>query len=353
MTKIKNVDNDNTVSSGDRLLGSDEVTGKTKNYTILDIAEFLKANYPMVAGDPYLQDALKADLLSPNFTGIPTVPTAEEGTSTAQAASTKFVQDNKGNIYDGASPTTVDVGGISASSNLTGRTYSSILEEMLVVYLQPSFSLEPPVVTGQNSTVEVGTTLSGTKVFTWVTTQDGNIKPNTIAIYDVTGVSYLAQSLANDGTESIVINTYQFISEGSTQQWKAEGTNTNEELFTSTIRTVTAKYKRYYGASATSPTNSASVKSLASNDFQTSNSNTFTLNTGNVQKKFVVVLPPGRTISEVIDLDALNANITSNYVLTGTINVTDAGGSSRVYTIYEMNIGEPYSANHRHQIKTA
>jgi hypothetical protein len=260
---------------------------------------------------------------------------------------------NQSQIYNLESPSTVSVGGILKDTVLTGRTTLSLWEELLVVYLEPSFSSESPVVTGQASTVEVGTTLSGNKTFTWVTTQDVNIKPNTIAIYDISAAAYLVQSLANDGTESITINTLILNSEGSIQQWRAEGTNTNEVVFISPTRTVTARYKRYYGSTANSVTNSSSVKALPSNEFQTSNINTFILNTGNAQKKFTVALPPSRTISEVIDLDALNANITSNYILTGTINVTDAAGTNRAYNIYEMNIGEPYSASHRHQIKTA
>ena len=36
-------------------------------------------------------DRLKAPLASPNFTGLPTAPTAEEGTSNTQIATTKFV----------------------------------------------------------------------------------------------------------------------------------------------------------------------------------------------------------------------------------------------------------------------
>lgn len=40
-----------------------------------------------------------APLVSPSFSGIPTVPTASAGTNTTQAASTAFVQANKGDSY--------------------------------------------------------------------------------------------------------------------------------------------------------------------------------------------------------------------------------------------------------------
>jgi hypothetical protein len=78
------------------------------------------------------------------------------------------------------------------------------------------------------------------------------------------------------------------------------------------------------------------------------------LNTGSALIKFVFALPPSRTISNVIDIDALNANITSQYVLQGTINVQDGGvsGSVQTYNLYEMNVGSPYAASHAHQITT-
>jgi hypothetical protein len=254
-------------------------------------------------------------------------------------------------LYDANSPTTVAVGEYPKGTNITGVKHSILLQQIFAPYLSPSFSLVPPEVTGQPDTVEVGTTLSGVKTFTWGTKHDDNIKPNTIAIYDITAVAYLAQSLANDGTESLTINTLKLNSGGSTQQYKAEGTNTKEVVFTSQIRTITARFIRYYGAQAVSAANSAAVKSLPTNEFQTANENTFILNTGTVEKKFQVALPPARTISEVIDLET-NANITADYTLIGTVNVTDADGANRLYNFYEMNLGAPYSANHRHQIKT-
>ncbi len=70
----------------------------------------------------------------------------------------------------------------------------------------------------------------------------------------------------------------------------------------------------------------------------------------------VVALPQGRTIASVFDIDAANANITASYVLTGTIAVSDNGGSGPTtwnYNIYELNLGEPYSSSHAHSITTA
>jgi hypothetical protein len=55
-------------------------------------------------------------------------------------------------------------------------------------------------------------------------------------------------------------------------------------------------------------------------------------------------------MTEVLDLDALNANITNSYVLS-TFGVSDAGGASSDYNVYTMTNGLPYSSSHRHQFK--
>lgn len=256
-------------------------------------------------------------------------------------------------IYNGATPTTIEVGGITAGTQLTGRTANDILEQMLVVYLNPAFSSFN--VSSQPTTVEAGTELSGNRTFTWGTSNSGNVKANSIAIRDVTANVLLGSNLANDGSENLAITTITLADAGNTQVWRVEGQNTKDESFQSSNVTVTARYYRFFGPVASRPTNSAEVRALPSSAFQTSNAQTFTLNTGNVETRFIVALPPGRTIASVTDLDALNAVITANYVLVGTVNVNDNGGSgtARSYNLYEMTLGAPYSENHRHQIVTA
>ncbi len=260
-------------------------------------------------------------------------------------------QQPKKNTYEGISPSTITIGGIAAGSNLVGRDLTSLFQELLVVYLSPAFTGAPNV-SPQNTTVEVGTILTGVRTFTWAITNLENIKPNTISIFDITGAAYLKSSLANDSSEIVAIKSFQLNSNTATQQWKLECTNTNGVLFSSAVRTLVANYYRYYGPNTESLSIDATVKTLSNKDFQTANNNTFQLNTGSLLKKFIVVLPPGRTIVNVNDLDSLNADIKSQYVLTGTINIIDAGGTPRAYNYYEMNVGSAYSSNHRHEIKT-
>lgn len=117
---------------------------------------------------------------------------------------------------------------------------------------------------------------------------------------------------------------------------------------TTVTRNVNFSYKVFYGPSSSQPISSAAVRALPSNRF-TSAGNTFTLNTGDTEVIFSVAMPATESITEVLDLDALNANITSEYV-NNPFNVDDAGGNPVAYNVYTMTIAIPYSSNHRHQV---
>lgn len=232
-----------------------------------------------------------------------------------------------------------------------GLTVIEALLDAAIEYINPVFTAFS--VSGQATTVEVGTTLSGSKTFTWSITQNSGVVP-TIDIYDITAATTLLAGTPNDGSQPVTVTTLQLNSNGSTQQWRGIGNNTSPVgTFNSSTFTVTSRFLRFYGPASAPPTNSAEVRALPDNDDFHTGATTFNLNTGSTLTRFVCALPPGVTISQVIDLDALNANITSQYILTGTINVLDAGGTTRAYNIYQMTVGSPYSSNHRHAITTA
>lgn len=234
----------------------------------------------------------------------------------------------------------------------SGKTANEVILMAAIEYINPAFSSFS--ISGQSTTVEVGTIMSGSKTFTWsITTGSGVV--STLDIKDVTSGSTILANTSNDGSQAITLPlAYQLNSNGVSNSYKGtlHDTGTVTQDIDSSLFNITSRFIKFYGASSTSPLNSTDVRALASNAFQTSG-NVFNLNTGASLIKFVVALPPGITISSVIDLDALNTDITSQYILTGTINVLDAGSTNRSYNIYEMNIAIPYSVTHRHQITTS
>lgn len=111
------------------------------------------------------------------------------------------------------------------------------------------------------------------------------------------------------------------------------------------------KYVIFYGSSATAPTTSAQVRELSAKRF-TDSGNTFILNTGAINTIFTVAIPATLSITQVLDLDALNANITANYSIS-TFSVNDGGGTPTAYKIYTLTNAIPYAGDHRHQITIA
>lgn len=104
----------------------------------------------------------------------------------------------------------------------------------------------------------------------------------------------------------------------------------------------------FYGPTSSTPANSADVRSLSSKIF-TDGSNPFNLNTSTTQKIFSVAMPSSLSVSEVIDLDALSANITANYIQS-SVSVANYTGDTSAYNVYTMTNAIPYTSNHRHQI---
>ena len=116
--------------------------------------------------------------------------------------------------------------------------------------------------------------------------------------------------------------------------------------------TVSFNYLIFYGPSSATPLNSTDVRALSSRRFATSGS--FILNTGSTQVRFTAAMPNSFSIASsggVIDQDALNADISGNYISgLQTFSVNDYYGNSHTYKIYTMVNATPYSGNHKHSI---
>lgn len=173
-------------------------------------------------------------------------------TGDTQIVDKKYVDDkvftdvSANTIYDLDSPSTVTVGGLTAGSVLTGNTSNELLRDILVPYLPPTFSSFG--INGQNNTVEVGTTLSGNQLFTWGTTQPGNVANNSIDIIDVTNSNTpIGTNLDDDSSQSIPVGTINFTTNGQLHQWRAEGENTQAGSFQSSNFTINSIHPWFYG----------------------------------------------------------------------------------------------------------
>lgn len=238
-----------------------------------------------------------------------------------------------------------------------GKTLEAVIRDIALEYVYPTFSSFS--ISGQATTVEVGTTLSGSKTFTWgININSGTVL--TIDLYDNTAASTLLSNTTHDGSQAQTITTVLLNADGSSQSWKgiAHDTGASPGNINSGNFTVISRYNRFWGPAAsliTTPSDGAGNRTYAlglSSTFKTPGANTFTLVTGTTQNKFVVLLPPGITITSVTDTTNLNANLTSNYVLVDTVQINDNGGTARAYNRYECVVGVPYSASANHVIVT-
>lgn len=113
-------------------------------------------------------------------------------------------------------------------------------------------------------------------------------------------------------------------------------------------RGVTGAYYHWYGAFGSAPpADGAAIRASGLKTF----GNSFTLNTGTTDIVHVIAIPENKTLVKVIDADALNLDVTANYVYSNTlISVPDAGGNSPVYEVYISENASAFPENHRHNV---
>jgi hypothetical protein len=121
----------------------------------------------------------------------------------------------------------------------------------------------------------------------------------------------------------------------------------------STASTINYRYMIYHGTGSSAPTTSTQIRNLTATGGRlfVTGSNPFILNTGNTNRFFTAAMPNTLTISQVIDEDALFADITPQYTNNNNpFSVLDAGGNGTTYNVYTMSQAIPYSLNHKHRI---
>jgi len=168
-----------------------------------------------------------------------------------QVATKKYVDDSVvsgvtgGTVYNLASPATVEVGGISVDTVLTGKNSNEILEEILTPYQTPTFS---NFSSEMSTPVEMGTVLSSTKEFNWNFTDSDNVQASTMCIIDVTGAANIATNISITSPQSADIGTITFNGScGQTQSWKGCAQDSCSVAFGSGNHIITGYYPYFWG----------------------------------------------------------------------------------------------------------
>jgi hypothetical protein len=223
----------------------------------------------------------------------------------------------------------------------SGKTSIEVIQMAVVEPRNPTVSLSTSVSNIETGTVNVSVNLT----FSYTINNPGASVSSVVLEFRRGNTGSWTTLMSNPASNSF---THSFVNDSASDINYRYTVVDSESSQASSSRNVNFSYKVFYGASASVPTTSANVRSLPESIF-TESEDVFNLNTGSSHVNFTVAIPTGETLSEVIDLDALNANITSEYV-NNPFAVDDAGGNPVQYNVYTMTTSIPYSSNHRHRI---
>lgn len=172
-----------------------------------------------------------------------------------------------GDTYTNAAGVPTTIGGHVSGSTFLNVPLTTMWTTLLYPYQLPAFSAFS--ITGQSTTLEVGDQItSGSKTFTWTTTNSTNVSESTLRVLDFTNSTTLASGLLNDGTEAISISAVSK-SSATSHVYRISGSNTQGTGFSRDF-TVNWRWRMYYGTS--------SLASLTENDIEALHSSSLVAN---------------------------------------------------------------------------
>ena len=182
--------------------------------------------------------------------------------------------------------------------------------------------------------------------FQWQYQENGGAWQNASSFTTITGNpgSTATGTLSHSTANTVNSSRYRLLVTDSYQDFQGAS-------FATSATTINYANMIFYGASASAPSTSAQVRSLPDRIFIDTGSNPFNLNSGVLYVNFTVAMPSTSTITNVTDIEALGATITSQYVLnSGLTGILDYAGNTANYNVYTMTQGGTYDENHRHRV---
>lgn len=246
---------------------------------------------------------------------------------------------------------------VNSTNGVENQAIALAIQQILDVIAEPPTYVQPTTnLTNVTQTVETGTTLSNLTLDISFTQNDaGTANGFTLRRNGVV----ISNNQNNQRTESNITSTINFQGSVSYGQGVLKQNNLGIDDPTGRVqagtintptRTLIPKLRLFWGTSASIPTNSTQVRNLPNNNAY-ENYNQIDLETGTTNTTFVVAIPSTKSVANVTDLGNLNANITSEYVLTDSnFTVQDIGGTNRNYKLYVMDQAIPYTTTTTHRI---
>jgi hypothetical protein len=180
-------------------------------------------------------------------------------------------------VYTNATPTPVTVGGVAAGSTFSMETIQQVFDQLFYPYQTPAFTSFS--ISGQATTIEVGTSLSGSKTFVWTTSNSVNVQATSISIQDVTTSTSLATGLNNTGSQAITLPVTVVHNVPATHTWGITGTNTNSGSLSGSF-SVNWRWLEFYGTSTNITLTASQIQALTGSALAASVAGTYALGTG-------------------------------------------------------------------------
>jgi hypothetical protein len=232
-----------------------------------------------------------------------------------------------GGSYSGT--TTIAVGGVGAGETYANADLQEMMSTMLEVYQNPafsSFSMSGP------SILEVGDSVpSGSKTFSWGTTNSGNVEPNTVEIIDSTGGgTVLGTELANDGSEVLSLASAITKTTNTSHTFNISADNTEAGSFSRNY-SVNWRYSRFYGKEASAgPLSEAQIEALPSSGLATGFAGTYSIPSGAGYVYFS--FPTAWGLASTFKDTATNLDVAMEAPY--TVSVTNSFGVTHNYNVH-------------------
>ncbi len=243
--------------------------------------------------------------------------TTKEGPSTGGSSVT----------YTNATPTDVTLGGIAAGSTFSAKTMQEMWDLLLYPYQSPAFSAFS---ISAITYLEVGDSISGSKTFTWTTTNSGNIVANSIDIFDVTGgPTEIESDLGNTGSKAHTFSVPIQKTSATYHRFRIQAVDTEATTFSRNLD-IYWYWRAYYGEDTNaSPLIEAEVKALRVNGLQSGFAGTYVFTTGGY--KFIAYPAALGTASAFKDSSTLlDVDMQALYV----VSITNSFGVTTNYNVH-------------------
>lgn len=245
------------------------------------------------------------------------------------------------NIYNGASPSTAQVGNYAPGTNILGQTYDELFQNLYAPFNAPTFSSFG--IQSQSNPIEVGVTISGNKSFTFGFANSENVQNNSISIIDVTNSNtVLIQNKPKSSPQTADIGSIVKLTPDS-HTWRITAKNTQGNTLQRTY-TLNFGYRRYAGSMDTNPTTGAQIRTTLLSSSVINTANSFSFQSGTTNKIFVVAVENGKKLVSVQNTTT-NEDMTYGFVLSEITTIPDAAGNPVTSKVYVFQMAVPYGSN--------